>query len=168
MSNEALLREFDAEMAKTRQLLACVPEDHLDFKPHEKSWSMLELAAHIGGMPVWAAMTYDAPEFDMAASEEPPPAPTTAAEILERFDATLPAARASLAGLSADQLGETWTFRNGDEVIFAAPRGGVHRSMIMNHMAHHRGQMTVYLRMCDIPVPGLYGPSADDRDAVPG
>lgn len=163
--SDALLPEFDQEMAGTRKTLARCPEDKFDFTPHAKSWKMVSLATHIVNMVGWTLDTIDKDSFDVA----PPGAPpykeepvTSGKELLERFDRNVTAARAAIAGASDERLLAPWALLQGGQTLFTMPRIVCIRSFIMNHIIHHRGQLCVYLRLNDIPVPALYGPSADE------
>lgn len=158
----ALLAEFDQEMGKTRTMLERVPADRLDWRPHERSYSLLELAGHVSNLPSWTSMTMVTEELDLEGPFERTP-PTTKDEVLDEFDRTVSGARAALQGASAEDLAVPWTLRSGDHTVFTIPRSAVHRSMVMNHLIHHRAQLGVYLRLLDVPVPGMYGPSADER-----
>lgn len=161
MNGAMLLPEFDQEMANTRKVLERVPGDKLDFRPHEKSWTLRELAGHVANIPQWAHVTLSTTELDMAQPFERPTL-DTAADILALFDRESGLARAALEKASGDDLQVPWTLKMGEEVFFTMPRGGVLRSFVMNHIIHHRAQLTVYLRLMDVPVPGMYGPSADE------
>jgi uncharacterized damage-inducible protein DinB len=163
---ETLLREFDHEMASTRRLLEVVPEADAAWKPHPKSYSLGDLAAHITRLPVWGKYVVQQPELDLGlpANASIAQAPfTTVAELLERFDLHVAEARAALASSSDAAMGETWTLKNRGTTIFSLPRAGVLRGFVLSHMIHHRGQLTVYLRLRDVPLPSLYGPTADTR-----
>jgi len=166
--NAGLLNEFDHEMTNTRKTLERVPDTNFDWKPHAKSMSMGALASHIAMIPSWGKMTVDTASFDVNPPGGQPaqmPQLKTKAELLAFFDKTVPEARAAIAGASDQALLTPWSLLNGGKPIFTMPRIAVLRSMIMNHMIHHRAQLGVYLRLNDIPVPGLYGPSADE--AIP-
>lgn len=163
--NQALLPEFDHEMANTRKTLERVPEDKFGWKPHAKSMTMGRLSTHVAEMPGWVPTTLESESFDFAPPGAPPFQPKTAAtraELLEIFDKNAATARAALTGATDAQLMVTWTLLSGGQTIFSMPRIAVLRSMVMNHIIHHRGQLAVYLRLNDLPVPGLYGPSADE------
>ncbi len=164
----ALLPEFDHEMANTRRTLERVPDTAFDWTPHEKSYSMQALVSHLANLPSWTAVTIEQDSIDMAPPDgsEPPrtEAVASTAQVLETFDANVTAARAIIESASDEKLMETWSLLNGGEVMFAMPKVAVLRSFIMNHMIHHRGQLTVYLRMNDAPLPALYGPSADESE----
>lgn len=162
MNGAMLLPEFDLEMANTRKALERIPEDKLDFKPHERSWTLRELAAHTAQIPGWCVVTFTTTELDMS---EPFPQPefNTKADILAAFDESVAQARPVLEGVSGEDLMVSWALKTGDEVHFSLPRAGVYRSFVMNHMIHHRGQLTVYLRLAGASVPAIYGPSADEE-----
>jgi uncharacterized damage-inducible protein DinB len=164
--NQALLPEFDHEMANSRKALERVPDGKFDWKPHEKSMSLGGLAVHLASMPEWAAMTLQSPEFDVKPVNGPAmqtPDLKTRAEVLAHFDKGVAEVRGALASASDESLMTPWALLSAGKPIFKMPRIAVFRSMIMNHMIHHRGQLTVYLRMNGVPVPALYGPSADEQ-----
>lgn len=159
------LPEFDQEMATTRRVLARVPEDKLDWKPHAKSMSLGQLASHVAQLPAWASNILTADEFDF----RPPGAPPFKGadcksnnELLELFDKSVASAREAIAGVTESSLDTTWTLKAGPHTIFSAPRWNVWRGFGVNHMIHHRAQLSVYLRLLDVPVPSIYGPSADE------
>jgi uncharacterized damage-inducible protein DinB len=162
----AMLSEFDQEVAGTRRVLSLVPDEHANWKPHEKSFSLGSLASHLGNMPFWGVATLTLPELDLTgpAAVEGGRVPfTTTAALLERFDATLAHCRAALVASSDDAMQAMWTLKLGSVVFFTMPRIAVLRTTVLNHMIHHRGQLTVYLRMLDVPLPDLYGPTADTK-----
>lgn len=164
--SEALLPEFDHEMAGTRKTLERVPDDKLDWKPHAKSMTVRQLALHLALFPSWMTDTLEKTSFDYApVGGEPykPPVVNSRHHLLEIFDRDLAKAREKLKGASDAQLMEKWSLLAGGKTIFSLPRVAVFRSMIMNHMIHHRAQLGVYLRLNDLPVPALYGPSADEQ-----
>jgi uncharacterized damage-inducible protein DinB len=164
--NEALLPEFDKEMAGTRTSLERVPDDKFDWKPHTKSATMRQLALHLALFPSWMTETLEKASVDYApkgAAPYQPPVVNSRKELLEIFDRDLVKAREGLKGASDAHLLQTWTLLAGGKTIFSMPRIAVLRSMVMNHMIHHRAQLGVYLRLNDIPVPALYGPSADEQ-----
>src|ERR1700680_882521 len=163
--NQALLPEFDHEMANPRKTLERVPDGKFDWKPHTKSMAMGALAVHVASIPQWAGMTLNTPQFDVrpvGGPEARAPELHTRAEILSHFDKSTAEARAALAAASDESLMTPWSLLAAGKPIFTMPRVAVIRSMIMNHMIHHRAQLGVYLRLNDVPVPGLYGPSADE------
>ena len=163
--SEALLPEFDQEMATTRKTLERVPEEKFDWKPHEKSTTLGGLATHLANLPSWVGHTIDKEELDMAPPGQPPlriePA-RTRDEVLAAFDRNVAAARAALAGASDERLLGPWTLLQGGNKVLTLPRAAVLRSFVLSHSIHHRAQLGVYLRLNDIPVPSVYGPSADE------
>jgi uncharacterized damage-inducible protein DinB len=166
MIRDALLPEFDQEMANTRKTLERCPEDKYGWKPHPKSFSMGSLATHIANMTGWTTDVIEKDSFDIAPVGAPPYKEDPAAsreELLERFDKSVAAARAALAGASDERFAQTWSLLAGGETLFSMPRIVCIRSFVMNHCIHHRAQLTVYLRLNDVPVPALYGPSADEQ-----
>jgi uncharacterized damage-inducible protein DinB len=163
--SQALLPEFDHEMANTRKTLERVPEDKFDWKPHQKSFAMGPLATHLATLPSWGAVTIEQDSIDVAPVGEAPPKNEPAKsveELLSKFDTNVAAARAAIAGASDEHLMKTWTLYAGGKVIFAIPRIAALRSFVMSHNIHHRAQLGVYLRLNDIAVPSIYGPSADE------
>lgn len=162
--SEAFLSEFDHEMATTRRLLERAPEERADWKPHPKSWSLSELGTHIANLLVWAVMTMDRTELDLSPPGGPPfPRPEFHGfpTLLETFDENVRNARAAIAGASDENFLTPWTLKNAGEVIFTLPRVASMRTFVFNHLVHHRGQLSVYLRLLDVPLPSIYGPSAD-------
>ena len=163
--SQSLLPEFDHEMATARRVLERVPEDRAEFRPHPKSMTLARLAGHVSEIPLWAVMTLREHELDV---NPPGGAPmtaatmTTRATLLASFDALVAQARALLADTGDAAMMETWTLKSGGQAILAMPRVAVLRSFVMNHLIHHRAQLAVYLRMNDVPVPSIYGPSADE------
>jgi uncharacterized damage-inducible protein DinB len=163
--SDALLPEFDQEMANTRRTIERVPEDKLDWRPHEKSTTLGGLTTHISNLPSWTNYIINQNSLDIAPPGEPPfrlEQIKSVNEALAMFDKNVTAARAAIAGASDEQLAETWTLLHGGRKIMALPRATVLRSIVMNHTIHHRAQLGVYLRLNDVPVPALYGPSADE------
>jgi uncharacterized damage-inducible protein DinB len=162
---DALLPEYDHEIGATRRLFERVPETDFAWKPHEKSYSLGELSAHIANIPNWLGPTFDYTEFDAATLPDSarPTVPASRAELLQRFDDTARKGRARLDDQSDATMAAAWTFKNGGYEVFTMPRAAVVRSFIMNHMIHHRGQLTVYLRLRNVPLPSIYGPTADER-----
>jgi len=163
---QSLLPEFDQEMASTRTVLERVPEDKLDYKPDPKSMTMGRLAGHVAEMPGWGAVTVNTNALDFSKGEYTPMEMTSRAQILAAFDKIVAEARAAIAGASDAHLMEPWSLQNGADVMFTMPRIAVLRSMVMNHTIHHRAQLTVYFRLNGVPVPGLYGPSADEKQGA--
>ena len=162
-----LLPEFDMEMSKTRQMLERVPEDKFGWKPHPKSMTLGRLAGHIAEMPGWAPYTFNTDRLDIEPVNGPKfesPKIESRQDLLTTFDKNVKDARASIEKASDESLGQPWTLLVGGKEIFTMPRLGVVRSMIMNHVIHHRAQLGVYLRLNDVAIPGVYGPSADEMN----
>lgn len=161
---QSLLPEFDHEMSTTRALLERVPEDRAAWKPHPRSTALGDLAAHLAQLPGMASMVIGQDEVDMNPPGEPgftPPGFSTTAALLETFDANVARARAAIAGAADEAMGVTWSLKSGGHAIFSMPRVAVLRSFVMNHVIHHRGQLSVYLRLNEVPLPSIYGPTAD-------
>jgi uncharacterized damage-inducible protein DinB len=163
---EKLLPEFDTEYANTRKFLALVPDDKLTWKPHEKSMELGRLAWHISDFPSWCAETL---KKDVLAFTDEEAAKMSGAwkgktreQILARFDGDLKDARAALAATSDDAMAHNWKMEWNGQTIIDEPRYDVYRKVVVNHMIHHRAQLGVYFRLNGIPVPGPYGPSADE------
>jgi uncharacterized damage-inducible protein DinB len=162
---DLLLPEFDQEMANTRKMLERVPEDKLGWKPHPKSFDLAALASHIATMVSWTTDTLAKDSFDFAPPGQPayvPPKASSTAELLAWFDKAVPEARALLAAASDEKLMQPWSLLAHGQTIFTMSRIVCIRSFVMNHTIHHRAQLGVYLRLLDVPVPGMYGQSADD------
>lgn len=160
-----LLTELDRESAATRRILERVPDEHLTWKPHAKSMTLGRLATHVAELPHWLNRILDADEYDAAARPFQPLAMESQASLLEFFEQSLFDGRAALGLASDEHLEQPWTFRAGERVIAHDSRYHMLRSWMLNHQIHHRGQLSVYLRLLDVPVPGMYGPSADERPA---
>lgn len=163
--SEMILTEFDNEMAGTRKTLERVPDDRLDWKPHAKSTTMGGLATHLANLPTWAVHTLKRDSLDIAPVGQPPlrvePA-RSRQEVLERFDKAVEDARAAINEASNEELMQPWSLLSGGKTVMTLPRLGVLRGLVMNHTIHHRAQLGVYLRLNEIPVPSIYGPSADE------
>ena len=163
--SESLLPEFDQEMTNTRKALERVPDDKFDWKPHEKSMALGGLATHLANLPNWTVFTINQDSLDIAPPGEEPfklEQKNSRQEILEDFDKNVAAARAAIAGASDEVMLKPWSLLSGGNTVLTLPKIAVLRSFVMNHIIHHRGQFTVYLRLNDIPVPSIYGPSADE------
>ena len=161
----AMLPEFDHEMMNTRKTLERVPEEKFAWKPHEKSMPMGNLATHLATIPSWVAFTLDRDSLDVAPPDEPPmqnPPANSVKELLERFDKNVAEARGVIAEAKDEHLLKPWSLLAGGKTIFTLPRIAVLRGFVLNHAIHHRAQLGVYLRLNDIPVPAIYGPSADE------
>lgn len=161
---DALLPEFDHEMGVTRRVLERVPEVDFGWKPHDKSMSLGRLATHVASIPHWTDLITGAPVFDMTGDPETtaPKVPPNQSALLEIFDRNVGSARARLAALTDAELMVLWTFKKEGQTVFSMPRIAALRAFVMNHSIHHRGQLSVYLRLRNVPVPAMYGPSADE------
>jgi uncharacterized damage-inducible protein DinB len=159
---QSMLSEFDHEMASTRNTLARLPEDKLEYKPDPKSMSLGQLAAHIVEMTGWGTMTLQTESFTMDPGSHKPLVLTSREQALTEFDKNCTALRAALSAATDADMMKTWSLIIGGSPLFSMPRAAVIRTMIMNHIIHHRAQLTVYYRLNGVPVPALYGPSADE------
>jgi len=162
--SQSLLPEFDQEMVNTRKTLERVPDDKLAWKPHPKSMAMGDLAQHIATMVGWSVDTMEKDSFDVAPGGQPyqPPKFGSRQEILAAFDNGLAKARAAIAAASDERFMQPWSLLNNGKPVMTMPRIAVIRGFVMNHTIHHRAQLGVYLRLNDLPVPSIYGPSADE------
>jgi uncharacterized damage-inducible protein DinB len=159
---EVLLQDYDMEIGMTRRTLERIPEDKPDYKPHEKSMPMGKLAMHVATLPRFGATILTTSSMDLTMAKWPDMTFVSREKMLADFDALAAEARAALAAASDDNLATPWKFSFGEHVISNSPRSLAFRHMFFNHLIHHRAQLGVYLRLNDIPVPGLYGPSADE------
>jgi uncharacterized damage-inducible protein DinB len=162
---ETILPEFDQEMANTRKVLEKIPDDKFDWKPHPKSQTIGWNANHVADIPNWIGMVLSTPSLDIAPvggdSHSPAaPKPGSRAEILEVFDRNVTAARKTIT--ETNDVTSPWSLLAGGNTIFTMPRAAVIRSMVLNHLIHHRAILLVYLRLNDVPIPGMYGPSGDE------
>jgi uncharacterized damage-inducible protein DinB len=163
---ELLLPEFDAEMATTRRALAAVPEAKFGWKPHAKSFTMQALAGHVAELPSWTSEVLRRERFDVTGANQPENTnfkPSCTQQMLERFEDWVAKARGDLAKATDDAMQQEWVMTWDGYEIVRMPRYQAIRKWSLNHMVHHRGQLGVYLRLNDLKVPGLYGPSADDK-----
>jgi uncharacterized damage-inducible protein DinB len=156
------LGDLEHEIATTRRVLERIPEEHLDWKPHARSMSLGGLTTHIATIPFYGISVLQGQDFDLAAPLPPNPLATTRDEVLRRFDETVATLRTLLDGADEASLREPWSLRAGERVIFTQPRVGVMRGLVISHLVHHRAQLGVYLRLLDVPVPSMYGPTADE------
>jgi uncharacterized damage-inducible protein DinB len=163
MNGAMMLPEFDHEFAQTRRSLERVPEDKFDWKPHEKSFSLHALAAHLVEVPQWVPVTLTMDEFDFDAPYECV-VPETKDDLLAHFDAGVAQARGLIEAATEDDLAVMWSMKKDGEVAMSMPKGAVLRSFIFNRNVHHRAQLGFYLRLLDVPVPAIYGPSADEEN----
>lgn len=162
---EALLQELEQEAQTTRRVLERVPDEKLGFKPHEKSWTLGQLALHVAQLPGGIAHLSTinpapAPQFNQKSA-------TRAAELVPAFEASLARAREVLSGATDEELMTEWVLMDGDKEMWRVPRLALLRTLMLNHSYHHRGQLTVYLRELNVPVPSIYGPSADENPFAP-
>ncbi|HEX8162761.1 MAG TPA: DinB family protein [Pyrinomonadaceae bacterium] len=162
--SEMLLPEFDQEMAATRKTIERVPDDKLDWQPHAKSTTMRGLVTHLSNMPTWVGHALGKDALDLAPGGVPARAAPVGStrEAVETFDRNVAEARAAISGADDAAFGGSWSLLQNGHTIFTLPKSAVLRSFVMNHMIHHRAQLGVYLRLNDVPVPSVYGPSADE------
>jgi len=158
---DALLPEFDHEMSKTRTVLERVPEEKFDWKPHAKSFSLGALATHVATLPTWGTEALTRSEIDVG-GRPPQAALPSRDELLAAFDRNVAASRAALSGKTDAELMAMWSLKRNGRTIFSMPKTAVLRSFVLSHVIHHRAQLTVYLRLLDVAVPSIYGPSADE------
>lgn len=161
---DALLPEFDREMGLTRKLLDRVPDGQFDWKPHPTSVTLGRLAEHLTEMPLWAAMTMTQSALEIT-TQRPPDyqRPATREAVLVMFDTNLKGGRVNLVGKSDGEFMAPWTLKAGGKEVFTMPKLAVMRNFVLNHMVHHRGQLSVYLRMLGVKIPSIYGPSGDEQ-----
>lgn len=157
------LGDLSHELANSRRMLERVPVDRLDWRPHAKSFTLGQLADHLCDMPMYGTITLTTSTLDFAALPPREPHPTTVDGFLAKWDERVAAFHAALAPATEAQLGEAWTATMGAQVVMAMPRMAMLRGMVMNHMIHHRAQLSIYYRLLDVPLPGMYGPTADER-----
>lgn len=161
-----LLPEFDQEMAGTHKVLERIPDEKLDWKIHDKSNTIGWVATHLANLPSWAVMTIESDSLDVEPKDgEPFRMPTfdSVSEIVAAFDQNVTQARSLLESASDEEIHKPWSLLKAGETMFTMPKIAVIRTWVINHIIHHRGHMCVYLRVNDIPVPGLYGPSGDEQ-----
>lgn len=161
---ETVLSEFDDEMAMTRRLLERLPDGSLEWKPHERSMSLGELATHLAHIPRWGTSILERDGYDLDhADKNDAVALTSTAAVLETFDRHAAGVRRTLVDRGDGELVAPWSLNRGEHLIMSLPRVSALRRFVLNHLVHHRGQLTVYLRMQNVPLPPLYGSSADER-----
>lgn len=160
--SESVLSEFDREMENTRKMLTAVPDGKWDWKPHPKSMSLGQLTGHITDMTSWAVDTIEKDSLTMEPGDYKPYIPESPDNLISVFEEKRNQARSAIAKASDSDWAQVWTMTWGGQKVVESPRIAVLRDMIVNHIIHHRGQLTVYLRLLDQKVPGLYGPSADE------
>jgi uncharacterized damage-inducible protein DinB len=162
MISESLIAELKQEAIATRKMLELVPLEKSDWKPHEKSMSIGRLTSHVAELPTWISYTADQDELDFKKIDYKPFVPESNSDLLSFFDKNVKNAVKSLENCSDEDMRKNWTLRSGEQIYFTMPRVSVMRSMNMNHLVHHRGQLSVYLRLLNIALPGVYGPTADN------
>jgi len=162
MIAQALVPEITHEYANTRKMLEKVPVESFNWTPHDKSMKLGKLTTHIVTLPQFITLVLTTPEVDVMKGIFPPEKFANSEEMLASFDAHVAAAKEKLAAATDEELFTPWTFRRGDFIIFTMPRVAAIRTLAISHIIHHRAQLQVYLRMLNIPVPGMYGPSADE------
>jgi uncharacterized damage-inducible protein DinB len=158
---DALLAEYDHEMATTKKLLERIPEEKLTWRPHDRSRSLGALAQHLAHLPDWGSLILDLRDVDLASVPATPADPESRSAILKLFDETRARTRKALDKTDAE-LGGMWSLKRDGQEIFSMPKIAAFRSFVLSHVVHHRGQLSVYLRLNDVPVPAIYGPSADE------
>ena len=156
------IRELEEESLTTRKMLSRIPTDKLDWQPHPKSMVLRSLAVHIAELPTWITMAFNTDGLDFATSPYSPPAANSTEDILAVFEKSLMDGRSQLLEENASRLGDQWTLRHADTILWQADRWGMVR-MSLSQIVHHRAQLGVYLRLLDVPIPGSYGPSADEQ-----
>ena len=158
---QALLQEFEYEMGTTRKVLDVVPEKDFGWKPHDKSMALGVLAGHVAQIPGWTVSTFTTDELDVAGMKSEKL--DTKAALLQEFDKNVKNSIETLKNVKPEQLSQPWALKYSGQVLFSMPKGGVFRTWVLNHIYHHRGQLSVYLRMRNVPLPKIYGPTADDQ-----
>jgi uncharacterized damage-inducible protein DinB len=160
-TSDSLLPEFDMEMINTRKTLERIPEDKFGWKPHDKSFTLSKLSAHVATLPAWLTTTMTTDFLDISAPFPQFPIESRN-DVMALFEKAASEARTTLMNSSDEDFCKPWSLKTGETVIFTMPKIAVIRSFMMNHLIHHRAQLGMYLRLTDVPVPGLYGPSADE------
>lgn len=162
----AIFGDVERELAVTRRLLEAIPDAHLDWKPHEKSMTLGQLAIHVAYLPDWARGAIESDVMDFATTPRPPKAVKDHAELVEHFDRNVAAFRKAISEFDPARYNAPWTLRNGSQVFVTSPRPVVYRIWSMNHLIHHRGQLCLYLRLLNVPVPTVYFNTADNPEFV--
>lgn len=159
---ESFQKELEKEAITTRKMLERVPDHRFDWKPHEKSMTLKQLATHVAEIPGWPGMVLNSSEIDFASNDYKPADVANSAALLSFFEKSLAGGRTALATATDEQLTDSWTMRSGDKIYSSDPKDEVIRGCF-SQLIHHRAQLGVYLRLLDIPIPGSYGPSADEQ-----
>ncbi len=162
MIRQAMMKELKQESTQTKKLLERVPYDQFSWKPHERSMQLGNLAVHVAEIPKWSSRILTSTDFDFTKGGYKQAVAHSAEELVQLSENNIQQALADFDSLKDEDLLIPWTFRRGEHVIFTMPRVAAIRILAMNHMLHHRGQLSVYLRLLNIPIPGMYGPSADE------
>ena len=161
--SQTLSAELEQEASNSRKMLSKLPAEHFTWKPHEKSFALGHLAAHVAELPTWVGLTVKADELDFATMNYKTPVVSTSEELMKLFEENLSKAKEDLQGITDETMMKNWSLRNKDHIFFTMPKMAVVRSMVLNHIIHHRAQLGVYLRLLNIAVPGMYGPTADEK-----
>ncbi|MCB1023542.1 MAG: DinB family protein [Acidobacteria bacterium] len=159
---QVMAMEMEMEAATARKMLERLPEDKFEWQPHEKSMTLGRLSGHVAETFEWTAATILQDELDFSKMDYNAEPATSTAGLLEKFDAGIKAALEILNGVSDEDIMKPWTMRDGEKVYMTMPKVAVMRGFVISHMIHHRGQLSVYMRLLDVPVPSIYGPSADE------
>ncbi len=162
MLNQSIIPELQHEAAQTRKMLEKVPAEQFDWRPHQKSMSLKGLGGHVAELPGWVTMAIKKTELDFSTFDYKPYQAQSTEDLVAYFEKNVQEALEALQAATDEALMEPWSLRNGETIYFTMPRIAVIRSMALNHLIHHRGQLSVYLRLLEVPVPGMYGPSADE------
>ena len=161
---QVLAMEMEHEAATTRRVLERMPEDKFEWQPHEKSMTLGRLAGHVAETYDWTGPTILQDVLDFAEMDMKPGIATSTAGLLKKFDVSVKTSLEILNNVSDEDIMKPWTMRDGEKVFMTMPKAAVMRGFVMNHMVHHRGQLSVFMRLLDVPVPSIYGPSADEPD----
>jgi uncharacterized damage-inducible protein DinB len=162
MIRQGIIREIQHEGSQTKRILERIPVENFNWKPHEKSREIGQLAIHVAQIPAWTSRILAATDFDMLTFKREIPEIKSNNDLIKISEENIQKAADDLQKVSDEDLMTMWSFKRGEQVIFSLPRAAAIRNMSMNHLIHHRGQLSVYLRLLNIPVPGMYGASADE------
>ncbi len=160
---DAIYPDLDNEVSRTRRMLEIFPEEHNDWRPHARSTPLARLASHVAELPQFATAIVTTDSMDFMKGEYISHSCTSRAGLLELFDSSVESLRTALRSADAASLAQPWTLRSGEQVLGTGPKGVLVRDFAINHMVHHRAQLGVYYRLLDVPIPGTYGPSADEK-----